>query len=114
MQQMTDKKNIQSLPGAILGNARRLKAETILAHAAAEGFPREDLVIGMGRFFERAYGNDIADAALLEDEWLNALVQIELSRPGFYDMLPEGLFFQPAGAEYNSKMGVAEMAALYR
>src|SRR5579859_1047744 len=111
---MPGKIDIRQLPGDILVQAQRLKAETLVAHVVANGYPREDFMIGTGQFFERPYRSDIADASIQEDEWLQALIRIQLSRPGFYDMLPEGLFFQPAGTEYNSMMGVAEMAALYR
>jgi len=104
----------KNIPAALLSHARHLKAEALLAHVIAGGYPKEDLSIGTGDFFQRAYHNDITDATLHEDEWLNGLIHVRLSRPGFYDMLPEGLFFQPAGVEYNNAMGVAEMAALYR
>lgn len=86
----------------------------MLAHIIGEGYPREDFAVGTGDFFQRAYHNDVTGAEFHEDEWLNGMIHVQLSRPGFYDMLPEGLFFQPAGVEYNNAMGVPEMAALYR
>ena len=104
----------ENIPIALLSHARLLKAEALLAHVVAAGYPREDFAIGTGDFFQRAYHNDVTDAGFHEDEWLNGLIHIRLSRPGFYDMLPEGLFFQPTGAEYNNIMGVPEMAALHR
>ncbi|HEY4111047.1 type VI secretion system baseplate subunit TssG [Puia sp.] len=109
----------ERLPDAMLDHAQELRAESLLAHVIAGGYPREDFTIGTGTFFERAYANDVTDASWQEDAWqayaaLRGRVRVELSRPGFYDLLPEGLFFQPAGAEYNSRMGVTEMAALHR
>lgn len=104
----------ENIPAALLSHAHRLKAEALVAHLIAAGYPREDLSVGAGQFFQRAYSNDLFDASFHEDDWRNGLVRIQLSRPGFYDMLPEGLFFQPTGAEYNNAMGVAEMAALHR
>jgi len=117
---MTNKKyiagevDLSGLSGALPGPVHGLKAETLVASAIAAGYPREDFVVSAERYFERAYTGDIVSAALVEDEWLRSFVRIRLSRPGFYDMLPEGLFFQPAGGEYNRSMGVAEMAAAYR
>lgn len=104
----------RTLVQALVEQAANLKAETLLAHVIAGGFPREEFTIGTGLFFERPYGNDLTDARTPDDRWMHGMVQVQLSRPGFYDMLPEGLFFQPAGMEYNSAMGVAEMAALHR
>jgi hypothetical protein len=104
----------ENIPAALLTHARHLRAEVLLAHVIAAGYPREDFSITTGDFFQRAYHNDITNAVFNEDEWLNGLIHIHLSRPGFYDMLPEGLFFQPTGAEYNSTLGVPEMAALHR
>lgn len=104
----------ERLPSILLDHAHGLKAESLLAHAIANGYPREGFTIAAGKFFERAYANDITGAGWHEDAWHNSRVHIELSRAGFYDLLPEGLFFQPAGTEYNSTMGVTEMAALHR
>src|SRR5258708_12156210 len=98
----------EQLPSALLDHAHGLRAESLLAHVIAGGYPREGFTVGTGTFFERAYANDVTDARLQED------IHVELSRPGYYDLLPEGLFFQPAGSEYNSRMGVTEMAALHR
>ena len=109
----------ETIPNALLDHARFLRAEALLAHVVAEGYPRDNFTVGTGRFFERAYAHDLTGATWMQDKWrihasLGGRVQVQLSRPGFYDLLPEGLFFQPAGAEYNSGMGVTEMAALYR
>ncbi|MBN9384134.1 MAG: type VI secretion system baseplate subunit TssG [Chitinophagaceae bacterium] len=104
----------ENIPTSLLSHAHRLKAEALLAHIIGEGYPREDFAVGTGDFFQRAYHNDVTGAEFHEDEWLNGMIHVQLSRPGFYDMLPEGLFFQPAGVEYNNAMGVPEMAALYR
>lgn len=109
---------------ALLDRAGALRAESLLAHVIAAGYPREGFTVATGTFFERAYANDLTDASWQDDTLrvdalrVNALhwgrVHVELSRPGFYDLLPEGLFFQPANVEYSNAMGVAEMAALHR
>ena len=114
MEPINNIERLERLTEALLDNAYDLKAESLLAHVVAAGYPREAFTIGTGKFFERSYVNDLTGARLYKDNWLRGQVYIQLSRPGFYDMLPEGLFFQPAGAEYNSAMGVTEMAALHR
>ncbi|GGB00712.1 type VI secretion system baseplate subunit TssG [Puia dinghuensis] len=102
------------LSKALADHALHLKAEALVAHVVAGGYPREAFTIATGRFFERAYANDLTAADWILDKWHNGRVHLQLSRPGFYDLLPEGLFFQPAGSEYNNAMGVTEMAALHR
>lgn len=111
---MSATNDISKIPGAILDNAQGIRAETLVAHAVAGGASREAFLVSAEHFFGRDYIHDVAQAAVFEDEWMRSLVQLKLSRPGFYDMLPEGLFFQPAGAEFNSSLSVAEMAAIYR
>ena len=106
--------NIDLLPDAIRKKTMGLKAETLIASAIASGYPKESFLVSAEQFFQRPYEEDITEAVLVEDEWLNKLIKIKLSRPGFYDRLPEGLFFQPEPNEYNRVMGVAEMAARYR
>lgn len=105
---------IERLTEALLHNAHDLKAESLLAHAIAAGYPREAFTIAYNKFFQRSYVNDLTGARTHKDNWLRGQIQIHLSRPGFYDLLPEGLFFQPEGSEYNSALGVTEMAALHR
>lgn len=114
MRPINDTDLIQRLIEALLNNAHHLKAEALLAHVVAAGYPREAFTIGTGKFFQRSYVHDLTGARPHKDNWLQGQVHVQLSRPGFYDMLPEGLFFQPAGVEYNSAMGVTEMAALHR
>lgn len=111
---MTTEKDIQQLPVA-LQKAKGIKAETSVANIIASGYEREALLVGARHFFDREYTQDIVAASMIDNKWQSSLLQLQLSRPGFYDMLPEGLFFQPvSNTEYNTGIGVAEMAALYR
>lgn len=111
---MTNGKDIQQLPAA-LKKVKGIKAETSVANIIASGYNREALLVGARHFFDREYTADVVAASMLDNKWQSPLLQVQLSRPGFYDMLPEGLFFQPVSQhEYNTGIGVAEMAALYR
>lgn len=111
---MTEQKDIQQLPAA-LKKAKAIKAETAVANIIAAGYNREALLVGARHFFDREYTGDIVTAATMDNQWQTSLLHLQLSRPGFYDMLPEGLFFQPvSNSEYNTGIAVAEMAALYR
>lgn len=110
---MKAERNIKQVCDALI-HLKGIKAETAVASIVASGYDREAFMVSAQHFFSREYTKDISEASLFEDEWDRSLVQLQLSRPGFYDMLPEGLFFQPGNSEYSNNTGVTEMAALYR
>lgn len=92
-----------------------VKAEVAICQAIDNGLSKEDFIIFLNTFFEREYNKDIADAELIVDEWGREFLQLDLSRPGFYDLLPEGLFFQPEQKDYSgSAVNATEMAVQYR
>lgn len=91
-----------------------LKAEAWAALALEKGLAPADVVATNNGFFEREFTHDIHDAEVVEADWLNHYLELHLSRPGFYDLLPEGLFFQPNVADMQRVLSVAEMAAKYR
>lgn len=91
-----------------------VKAEVWLNQAMENGLPPTDFVITNDLFFEREFTRDISKTELVEADWLNHYLELHLSRPGLYDLLPEGLFFQPKMADMQRVLSVAEMAAQYR
>ncbi|GGH80319.1 hypothetical protein HNQ91_004867 [Filimonas zeae] len=90
------------------------RAEVLLWQAMCDGLQRTDFVVNNNRFFERPYTKDILGATMVEDEWRRSFAEIQLTRAGFYDMLPESLFFQPDSRDLQRRAGAAEMAAQYQ
>lgn len=91
-----------------------VKAEVLLGHVMSNGLQRSDFVVKNSRFFEREFAKDIIAADIVEDEWQRRFAEIQLTRPGFYDLLPESLFFQPDNRDLQKRAGAAEMAAQYQ
>lgn len=91
-----------------------VKAEVLLWQAMCDGLQRTDFVVNNNRFFERPYAKDILNATMVEDEWRRSFAEIQLTRAGFYDMLPESLFYQPETRDFQRRAGAAEMAAQYQ
>lgn len=91
-----------------------VRAEVLLWQAMCAGIPAGELLVKHSRFFEREYVKDITGSELVEDEWHRRYLEIQLARPGFYDMLPESLFFQPDSRDLVRRASVADMAAQYQ
>ncbi len=90
-----------------------LRAEAFVVQALAQGFSWEDCIVYYDAFFSRSHANDMVSAELAEENAYRSHLALHLSRPGFYDMLPEGMFFQP-GKKENGSLSVPEMVAAYR
>lgn len=73
-----------------------IRTETLVAQALAQGLRLRDVLASCSGFFMREYSPDLLDVTLEGTPPYRSYLQLELSRPGMYDMLPEGLFFQPA------------------
>ena len=91
-----------------------IKAEAWIALALEKGLQPTEIVAANNDSFEREYTRDIHDVDVVEADWLNHYLELHLSRPGFYDLLPEGLFFQPNVADMQRVLSIAEMAVQYR
>jgi hypothetical protein len=90
------------------------RAEVLLWQAMCHGLQKSDFVVSNSRFFERAYTRDLSGAVKVEDEWRRSFAEVQLTRAGLYDMLPESLFFQPDSRDFQRRAGAAEMAAQYQ
>jgi hypothetical protein len=72
------------------------KAEVIAADFVEHGLLLDQVTIRPVGTFRRTYGRDILRAELEEGDFAHETsLEIEVSREGIYDMLPEGLFHQP-------------------
>ncbi len=104
---------IAQLQQEIKNNFTDIKAESILAIARDSGLTDENFTIASKSLFSRAYSRDILFSALEEDANKKNYLQLNLSRNGLFDQLPEGLFFQPANSK-PSVTNAAIMAADYK
>jgi hypothetical protein len=95
---------------------RRIKcdarAETLFALAMDQGLSPEDVLIGFDKLFYREYSRDILSTETKEDGARRMLLQVHLTRGGIYDLLPEGLFFQPS--ESGRHQPTSDMVLDYR
>jgi hypothetical protein len=111
---MENRQTIQKVNDELQQRPSDIKAEAWLNQALENGLLPSDFVVINNRFFEREFTQDISRTNIVEADWLNHYLEVQLSRPGLYDMLPEGLFFQPKAADMQRVLSVAEMAAQYR
>jgi hypothetical protein len=87
-----------------------IRAEVLLAHCIGRGLLREqDFFVQHDAGFRRRYLRDVWQVRATDDDWL----QLHLSRNSLYDLLPEGLFFQPEEIGQPVK-SVPEMVVEYR
>jgi len=85
---------LESIKQEMQASAFDIKAEAILLLAMEQGLLEEDFVVAGDRIFNREYSSDVVSSELKEDSRKQNYLHIHLSRSGFYDQLPEGLFFQ--------------------
>jgi hypothetical protein len=63
--------------------------------------------------FTREYSRDLIQSEIKEDERKATLLEIQLSRGGIYDQLPEGFFFQHREQKQRT-LAAADMASDYK
>lgn len=88
-----------------------IKAEALLAQALANGLNEDELLISCSGGLQRPYRKDVLSADVKQDAAHKEYLHVQLSRNGFIDLLPEGLFFTPTNTEYQSAV---EMAAAHK
>ncbi|MBL7772582.1 MAG: type VI secretion system baseplate subunit TssG [Chitinophagaceae bacterium] len=71
-----------------------LRAEVIMAALQEEGFAENQLEVHATGTFNRSFRKDVVKYKLKNDNAFQETLQVELSRDGMYDLLPEGLFHQ--------------------
>ncbi len=97
---------IQNLPEDI-------RAEVIVDQLIQNNVTWSELVVHCNKFFFRKFSKDIFDAETDSSNDFRDMLHINLSRSGLYDILPEGIFFQPA-ASSRKPSSATEMAEEYK
>lgn len=90
-----------------------IRAEVIVDQLLQAGINRADILVHANSFFYRRFSRDVFSTALEEDSLLKTILHINTSRAGLYDILPEGLFFQPVQTSKKT-ISAADMAEEYR
>ena len=90
-----------------------IRAEVIVDQILQNKVNWNELFVHCNKFFYRNFSKDIYDTVLdLENDYRDIL-HINLSRAGLYDLLPEGLFFQPVASSAKPS-SATEMAEEYK
>jgi hypothetical protein len=103
--------DIEKLFEELTTNHYDIRAEALIAQVMQQVGAGNIVAVNDGRFF-REYRKDLYAVNRIEDSWKHQLLQLRLSRTGLYDLLPEGLFHQPAGE--NRSDAVSAMVAYSR
>jgi hypothetical protein len=73
-----------------------IRAEVLLSQSMATGLQQKEFILQPDGFFYRSYVGDLYTVNVDEQTGFQNHLNVHLSRPGLYDALPEGLFFQTA------------------
>jgi hypothetical protein len=88
-----------------------IKAEVQILLAREKGLWEEHYLTSSIYRFRREYSRDIVDSQIREDANKQSHLEINLSRTGIYDQLPEGLFFRD---NTRRRATVADLALDYK
>lgn len=87
-----------------------IKVESVLAIAMENGLDQHDFIIALESLFSRSYSQDILFSTIEEDANRKEFLQLHISRNGWHDLLPEGVFYQSEKEKYRDS-NAALMAA---
>jgi hypothetical protein len=90
-----------------------IRVEVLLAQCIESGLSQKEFAVQADGFFYRTYVHDLYEAQVNDQDKYLKFLSLHLSRPGLYDALPEGLFFQAEAGGRRAKTA-AEMAEEYR
>jgi len=106
-----------SVPSQIANELQQLgpdvRAEVILDQLLGRNLAWEEVVTHANKFFYRSFSKDIFNAETDDSDDFKEILHVNLSRSGLYDLLPEGLFFQPNATSRKPKTAT-EMAEEYK
>jgi hypothetical protein len=89
------------------------KAEAIVSQLYSSGLAEKHLYVRMLHAERRPFSRDIEGAETVELKNKEEALQLTITRSSLYDLLPEGIFFQPPEGA-GRKQSAAEMAEEYR
>jgi hypothetical protein len=90
-----------------------VKAEAITYLLEQSGVRLEEILFYTNHFFYRNYSRDVYHTDIDDSSNVRQFLKVFLSRSGMYDVLPEGLFFQPT--HFRAKpISATEMAEEYK
>lgn len=84
-----------------------IRAEVILADLIEDGLVPDDFTVFFDSHFRRGYSRDILKAEAFSIDDFKRILAIRLSRDGFYDILPEGMFHPPPDTALSSGKDMA-------
>jgi hypothetical protein len=90
-----------------------VRAEAAVAQCIEKSLLQKELMVQQDAFFYRTHVHDIYSVQVNGDNPYRQLLAVHLSRPGLYDSLPEGLFFQSADGG-RAAVTALEMAEEFR
>ena len=90
-----------------------IRAEVIVDQILQNKVSWNELFVHCNKFFYRNFSRDIYSTTLDVENNYRDILHINLSRAGLYDLLPEGLFFQPVESS-TKPSSAAEMAEEYK
>lgn len=90
-----------------------IRAEALVNQALQHNVHPDDFVVLPDGRFYREYRTDLYAINMIEDTRLRQLLQLQLSRSGIYDLVPEGLFHQSFNNN-GPNSSATEMAAQSR
>ncbi|MDZ4822256.1 MAG: type VI secretion system baseplate subunit TssG [Flavobacteriales bacterium] len=83
-----------------------VRAEVIAADLLDDGVLLNNITVRPAGTFRRTYSKDVLSAEKVPDETGTSFkLEMEVSREGIYDMLPEGLFHQPDANKRATNVG---------
>ena len=91
-----------------------IQTELLLAWLHTHDVSAADLVVKSNQYFNRPYCPDLVKVSVAEDGSYRQYLQLETSRAGLYDRLPNGLFFQPGSNDFKHTATVPEMVEQYK
>ena len=104
---MTEKIEINSLEKELKRSGRNIKPEVLVSQSVENGFDQERFIIRCNGTFKRAFSKEIASITQKKHK-NNTYLQIDISRSGICDHLPEGLFLPHPSASIQDIAGVVE------
>lgn len=105
---------IETIADLFVNLTADIRAEVAMAQCIQKGLVENEFTIQADGFFCRPHVHDLYNATVADTNNSKKLLQLHLSRPGLYDSLPEGLFFQADDEERPVLKTALEMAEDFR